>query len=944
MLSSREIRKQFIDFFVERCGHTFVPASSVVPHDDPTLLFTNAGMNQFKDVFLGVGERDYTRAVNSQKCIRAGGKHNDLDDVGKDTYHHTFFEMLGNWSFGDYFKREAIQFAWELLTDVWGLEKDRLHVTVFEGDPALGIEPDTEAEQLWQEVTDIDPSHITRWGKEENFWEMGDTGPCGPCSEIHIDLTPDKTGASRVNRDDPEVVELWNLVFIQFNRDAKGKLTTLPAKHVDTGMGFERLCAVLQNKPSNYDTDVFTPLFEAIQQITGAPAYSGKLHSSMDVAYRVIADHARCLTFAITDGAVPSNEGRGYVLRRILRRGVRYGRQHLNMGEPFLYRLVPVVAEHMGEIFPEITKDTEYVAEIIRQEETSFLRTLDRGIELFDQAADRTESAGQKILPGEDAFKLYDTFGFPLDLTQLMAEERDMEVDVDGFHKLMEEARQRSRAEGGKGDEARQSLADVVRNQKLPNTKFVGYSEVVVDGTHAAEVLVKNEDHFEPADTLEVGQDAAVIVGRTPFYAEAGGQVGDSGTIHSTRGGVFRVDDTVKVGNVYFHLGQLEEGNVSRGSPAFSEEDPLLLEIDQPRRRLIRMHHTVTHLLNWALREVLGEHVQQRGSLVDEEKTRFDFSHTQSLTRDQIKKIQKLVNERIKQDLPVYAAIVDKDDALKINGIRAVFGEKYPDKVRVVSIGMPVEDMLKHPDRDEWRQYSVELCGGTHLHSTGAAKRFVTVNEEGVSKGVRRLVGIGGDPAERAASQTEVLNDRIEALRDERPESLEQDLASITETMSSATLPLVARKRLRKKCDELQEVVKAHQKAKAKEAEGHVVEEARRLAEETEGQLVVAAIDNADSEKLRKAMDVIRSKRPEAAMLLAAPGDKKVTFLAAVPQELIDKGLKAGDWVSDVAKVADGGGGGRPDMAQAGGKNPAKLNDALETARRIGEEKIAHKV
>ncbi|MBI1375146.1 MAG: alanine--tRNA ligase [Phycisphaera sp.] len=938
MRTSQEIRQQFIDFFVKKHGHTHVPSSPVVPHDDPTLLFTNAGMNQFKPYFLGTEDAPYPRAANTQKCIRAGGKHNDLDDVGKDTYHHTFFEMLGNWSFGDYFKEEAIRWAWELLTEVWGLDKSRLHATVFVGDEADGLAADEEAALLWKTVTDIEPSHIHFCGKKDNFWEMGDTGPCGPCSEIHIDLTPDRSGGKLVNADDARVIEIWNLVFIQFNRNTDGTLTPLPNKHVDTGMGFERVTSVLQGKTSNYDTDVFTPLFDAIHAITGAPKYSGELHSKVDVAYRVIADHARCLTFALTDGAVPSNEGRGYVLRRILRRAVKYGRLDFNTGEPFLHHLVPVIADHMGDAFPELRKNPDAVAALIREEEESFVRTIDRGIELFERAATKAREAGSKSIDGDEAFELYTTYGFPLDLTQLMAEERDMEVDVTRYKERMAEHIEGSRGEGEA--DVRQSLVELVQKGDLPATKFVGYDSNIADDSRTAALVSLEGGRYVPAPTIEVGRPAAIVVESTPFYAEAGGQVGDIGRIHSTNGAVFRVDDTQKIGDVYFHLGELESGNVHRNEPAFRESDPLLLEIDVPRREVIMQHHTSTHLLNWALREVLGDHIQQRGSLVDDEKTRFDFSHNKAVTDEEIARIQQLVNEQIDAGRKVYTSVVPQEDALKINSLRAVFGEKYPPKVRVVSIGAPVKDLLKDPDNEDWRGYSIEFCGGTHLKSTSEAQRFVIVSEEASSKGVRRITGIAGEAAAQAVADAEVLDERLEAIRRDKPESLEQDIAALADAINTNLLPVLERAALRAKLTELQKIVKEHQKAKAKEAEGGVADAARQIADAATGDVIVAAIDGADANSLRKAMDVIRSKKPDAAMMLAASVDDKVAFLAAVPEPLIARGLKAGDWVREVAKVTGGGGGGRPDMAQAGGKNPEKLNDALDTARAFAAEKI----
>jgi len=882
MPTSHEIRQQFLDFFVERCGHTIVPSSPVVPHDDPTLLFANAGMNQFKDVFLGVGQRDYRRAVNSQKCIRAGGKHNDLDDVGRDTYHHTFFEMLGNWSFGDYFKAEAIEWAWQLLTEVWGVEPDRLHATYFEGDDAEGLDPDHEARDLWRKF--LPDERIHRGNKKDNFWEMGETGPCGPCSEIHYDGTDDHTGGPLINRDDPRVIEIWNLVFIQFNRNPDGSLDPLPARHVDTGMGFERITAVLQGKTSNYDTDVFAPLFKAIREVTGAAPYNGRLHSAVDVAYRVIADHVRTLTFALADGAAPSNEGRGYVLRRILRRAVRYGRQNLNVADPFMHRLVPVVVEQMGDMFEELRRAPGAIAELIREEEESFGRTLDRGIALFDEAATRAETAGQRSISGEDAFRLYDTFGFPLDLTQLMAEERDMTVDTAGFNTLMEQAKQRSRAEGGHADHALDSLRKLVQDGALRPTQFVGYDEITAEDSTAHVVLRRTDETFEPVDSLAVGQRAAIVVDTTPFYAEAGGQVGDHGTIHSRLGAVFNVEDTIRIGDVYFHLGELESPNIRASDPTFGASDPLLLEIDAPRRRATMQHHTTTHLLNWALREVLGNHVQQRGSLVDHEKTRFDFAHHQPITDDEIAQVQKLVNRQIEAKQKVFVGVVPQDEAMKINGLRAVFGEKYPPNVRVVSIGAPVEKLLKNPTADQWRKHSIEFCGGTHLDTTDAAERFVIVSEEGVAKGVRRITAVAGELAQRAMNHAEVLDGRLDALREDKAESLEQDLAALTEVLNAAIMPALERARLRAKAAELHELVKQRRKALDKEAAGNVVDVARAIADVVEGEVIVAEVPGADAKTLRTAMDVIRSKCPDSAMLLAAVADDKIAFLAAVPE------------------------------------------------------------
>ena len=979
MPTSSDIRQQFIDFFVERCGHTFVPSSPVVPHDDPTLLFANAGMNQFKDVFLGVGNRPYVRAVNTQKCIRAGGKHNDLDDVGKDTYHHTFFEMLGNWSLGDYFKAEAIRWAWELLTEVWGLEKDRMYITVFAGDEADGVPADDEAANLWTQVTDVDPSHISRWDKHDNFWEMADTGPCGPNSEIHYDATPDKSGAGLVNADDPRVIEIWNLVFIQFNRAADGTLHPLPAKHVDTGMGFERIVRFMQGKTSNYDTDVFTPLFAAIRELTGAREYRSELDDPIEMAYRVIADHIRTLAFAITDGAMPGNEGRGYVLRRILRRAVRHGRQTLGVTDPFLHRLVPVVTDTMGAAFPELRQNPDTPDEVIREEEVLFGQTLDRGIDLFQIAMVKAfgdaysqsidggqvieadsdsfviegadghrrrlhidavrDAVGTPVISGNNAFMLYNTYGFPLDLTQIMAEERGMEVDVAGFEKEMAQHRDISRAAAGRAD-ARDSLVALMQQADLPATDFVGYDHMQTDDARPEQVLIEQNREYQVAEELTAGQPAALVVARTPFYAEAGGQVGDVGSIHSPHGAVFQVDDTIKLGDVYFHLGQLESGTYRRGEPAFADDDALIMHVDAPRRRRIMIHHTATHIMNWAMRKVLGDHVQQKGSLVDQDRTRFDLSHAKAVSVEQIGQIERLVNEKIAEDLPVHYAEAPQEEALKINGLRAVFGEKYPPMVRVVSIGVPVADLLADPDNAQWPDHSVEFCGGTHLVHTGEAKQFVIVAEEAVAKGIRRITAVAGDPAASVIATGQDLIGQLDKARQLEADDLEQAVANLTDAMNERQLPLTVRARLREGLGQLQSQIKKRRKQQAKQTMGDVAEAAKKIAGAGSGPVIVSALDDADGQALRTAMDIIRKKQPDAALLLGSVSSGKVAFIAAVPDALIDKGLRAGDWVREVAKVTGGGGGGRPDMAQAGGKDPGKLNDALEVARTFAEQKL----
>ncbi len=666
MPTANDIRQQFIDFFVRKHGHTAVPSSSVVPLDDPTLLFTNAGMNQFKDVFLGTGTRPYRRAVDSQKCIRAGGKHNDLEDVGRDTYHHTFFEMLGNWSFGDYFKKEAIAWAWELLTKVWKLDKSRLHATVFEGDTEQGLARDDEAAEFWRTQTDIDPKNIHYGSKKDNFWMMGDTGPCGPCSEVHIDRTPDRSGGTLVNKGDARVMEIWNLVFIQFNRDDKGVLHPLPAKHVDTGMGFERVTAVLQNKESNYDTDVFTPIMNAIGDVV-KKKYGGRLEDINDVAFRVIADHLRMLTFSITDGALPGNKGRGAVLRSVLRRAFRFGYQQFDQREPFIWKLVPALVEHMGGAYPELTVSPARVQDIIKGEEADFLRTIERGLALFESAAKEASQNGRTI-GGSAVFDLHTTYGFPPDLTRQMAQERDLSVDMPRYEELMREHEEKSR---GKKAEAQVALNV---SGGLPTTDDrPKWSGPTCHGTILGWIA---DNSFHKAGRLpetEVG----VILDRTSFYAEQGGQVGDQGTIH-TPTGVFEVTQTVKVGNATVHVGSVTAGRVEVGQEAHAAVSG--------EREFTRKNHTATHLLHWALHRVLGEHVEQRGSKVKPDEFTFDFSHTGPMTDAEKAQVEQLVNEKVYADLPVTWRELSQAQAKALPGVKAFFGDKYGDVVRVVEV------------------------------------------------------------------------------------------------------------------------------------------------------------------------------------------------------------------------------------------------------------------
>lgn len=958
-LTANQIREQFITFFQERASHDFVPSSPVVPHDDPTLLFTNAGMNQYKPLFLGsVDPRSplagLKRAANSQKCIRAGGKHNDLDDVGKDTYHHTFFEMLGNWSFGDYFKTESVQWAWELLTEVWGLDPERLYATYFQGDPDLGLDPDREAYDLWSQF--LPASRIIPGNTKDNFWEMGDTGPCGPCSEIHYDGRTDDEraavpGYQLVNQDSPDVIEVWNLVFIQFDRQPDG-LRPLPAKHVDTGMGLERITRILQGKTSNYDTDVFTPLFDRIREVCNAAPYTGVLEKPEDVAYRVLADHIRTLTFAITDGAEPSNDGRGYVLRRILRRAVRYGRQTLGVDGTFLHELVPTVISMMGEAFPELSKDPERVVRIIRDEEDAFGRTLKQGLALFDKAAERGAATEPKAISADDAFQLHDTYGFPIDLTMLMAEERGMAVDSEGFTSLMEGARRRSR-EAGKASGAAamqlgtEGIADLQKLgtkptddlDKFHGRRISGHVVAIWNGTDFDEHILAS--HTRPTDRF------GVILDRTNFYAEMGGQVADAGRLNVSRerrgsvqdnhdGGEFIVEDVQNCGGYVLHIGRIRKGEIRVG-------DTVELRLDAKRRTEIAANHTATHLLNHALRQSLGDHIDQKGSLVVPERLRFDFSHTAPLTPDQLNAIQEHVSAAVAKDLEVFASVASLEDAKRVNGLRAVFGETYPDPVRVVSIGAPVEQLLDTPEEARWRELSIEFCGGTHLTRTGEAEAFAIVAEESVSAGVRRLQALTRDAARAAHVLGNELQARIRAAGNFSDDDLPEEARAIQEALDQAEIPLALKAKLRGMLERLNERVKGLRKQAAKAGRESAVEAARAVADEATGSVIVAAIPaGSDRGALMAALDAIRSRHEEAALMLFSADDDegKVSIVANVPSALVSSGLKAGDWVREVSAICGGKGGGRPESAQGGGTEPTKVPEAIETARSFAAARL----
>ena len=896
MLSSSEIRQQFIDFFCKKHGHTNIPSSPVVPHDDPTLLFANAGMNQFKPYFLGTEKPPHVRVANTQKCIRAGGKHNDLDDVGRDTYHHTFFEMLGNWSFGDYFKKDAIAWAWELLTVVWKLDPTRLHVTVFEGDPTNGIPKDEEAAGFWKAVG-VPEAQIHLGNKKDNFWEMGNTGPCGPCTEVHIDRTPDRSGGPLVNGGTDKVIEIWNLVFIQFNRNEDQSLTPLPAQHVDTGMGFERICSVIQHKNSNYDTDVFMPLFAAIQKVTGCDTpYGGVLEDLKDTAYRVIADHIRTLTFALTDGATIGNVGRDYVLKRILRRAERYGVQVLGTLEPFLYQLVPTVVELFGAAFPELKKNPHKVIDQIRDEEAAFLRTLTRGITLFTHIADQMKEDGLTKVSGEEAFKLHDTYGVLIDITQQMAQEQGLTVDMAGYEEAMKRAQEQARG-GGKKFAVTAVKGDLPPTDDSPKYDAAGVTAKVVGWVKDNAVVTSGK--------LTAGDTAALLLDRTCFYGEQGGQVGDTGTLRTLTAD-FDVEDSQRLGDAVLHVGTLHEGELSVG-------DTVEVLQTTTRRIDIMRNHTATHLLNLALREVLGHHVEQKGSLVDEQKTRFDFSHDKPITAEELREIERRVNRQIVTDQPVAAVVMPLPKAKELNGVRAVFGEKYPDPVRVVMIGAETPDKLNQDN-------SVEFCGGTHMERTGLIGYFKILSQEGVAKGIRRITAVTGKPAYDEVQNRSAVVDDLAAKFQCRPDELST------------------------RVDALQEQLKALQ-AQLKRAVGaaltSVVDELISSAPEVGGaKIVVAKLpDGASNDTVRTQIDRVRQKCPSAFVVFGwSEGEGHASIIAAVTPDLVKRGLKAGDVVKQVAPVIGGGGGGKPDMAQAGGKEPAKLPEALQKAERLARD------
>ena len=943
---AKRVRDTFVDFFAEKKGHTRWPSSPVVPLDDPTLLFTNAGMNQYKPIFLGKADpktdlAKLTRATNTQKCIRAGGKHNDLDDVGKDTYHHTFFEMLGNWSFGDYFKREAITWAWELLTEVYKLDPERLYATYFGGDESQGLPPDDEAKAIWLEVL---PAHrVMPFDCKDNFWEMGDVGPCGPCTEIHYDRIGGRQVPELVNMDDPDLIEIWNNVFIQFNREKDGELRPLPAKHVDTGMGFERITSILQDKPSNYDTDVFTPLFDAIQASTGARAYAGKLGDedvgNVDMAYRVVADHIRTITFAIADGARPGSDGRNYVLRRVLRRAVRYGREVLNAKEGFFSKLVGTVVATMGDVFPEIVREQANIEEIIAEEEASFGRTLVKGCERFASVAKSVKAAGGELVSGEDAFLLWDTFGFPVDLTQLMAEEKGLNVDMDGFNATMEAAKERSRAARKAGAvelkmeaEATAALKDmgVLPTDDAHKYGATGKVGGVVKAVYTTKGFVKSTAEAEE------GAPLGLVLDKTACYAEQGGQIFDTGAIKAPGGAEFTVVDVQVAAGFVLHIGSVKG--------AFAVGDAVEVEVDMERRALVTPNHTCTHSLNLALREVLGDHVQQKGSLVTAERLRFDFNHPKPVTPAELEKVEGIVRKAIADKLPVYAKETPLEDARAISGLRAVFGETYPDPVRVVSVGASVEELLAAPGDSKWTQLSIEFCGGTHLSNTSEAEAFALVQEEGTAKGIRRVLAVTRDAAKKAIATGEEFTKRVEAAKKLAPKEMDKESTAIQRELPEAVMPCAARAVVVAGVAELKKkLIAASKKAGGANKEKAIGEVRDAVAAAGGAPFVVVRSEiGLETAAFKEAVDAEGVKKGVAVMIVSSDAAKgRVLAYCGVPKDVEAKGLDALGWLKATCVPIGGkGGGGKNGVAQGQGGNIDGAAEAAAEATKYAQGKL----
>ncbi|XP_044268789.1 alanine--tRNA ligase, cytoplasmic [Tribolium madens] len=961
-MSAKDVRNAYINFFKEK-NHEYVHSSSTIPLDDPTLLFTNAGMNQFKPIFLGTVDPNsdlakLTRAVNSQKCIRAGGKHNDLDDVGKDVYHHTFFEMMGNWSFGDYFKKEICAWAWEFLTKRLHLPADRLYVTYFGGDKAAGLEPDNECKQIWLSLG-VPENHVLPGNMKDNFWEMGETGPCGPCSELHFDRIGGRDVPELVNQDDPDVLEIWNLVFIQYNRESDGSLKFLPKKHIDCGLGLERLVSIMQNKRSNYDTDLFLPLFDAIQKGTGAPPYGGKIGDAdkdgIDMAYRVLADHARTITIALSDGGNPDNTGRGYVLRRILRRAVRYATEKLNAKPGFFSTLVNTVVEILGDTFPEVCKDPQSTIDTINEEEEQFLKTLSRGRNLLNRTI--TKLGDSKTLPGDVAWRLYDTYGFPVDLTQLMAEEKGLNVDMAVYEESKKQAQIASQGKGsGVEDTINLDVHAITELQNLgipptddsPKYNYAASSgvneEYKFESCQSTVIALRYNKQF--VDQVHTGQECGILLNKTNFYAEQGGQIYDTGYI--VKIGDDSVEFSVKNvqvrGGYVIHIGSLE-GTISKG-------DKVALHVDSSRRRLIMNNHTGTHVLNYALRKVLGTDADQRGSLVAPDRLRFDFTNKGAMTVDQVKNTELNSKELISRNDQVFAKESNLAVAKTIRGLRAVFEETYPDPVRIVSIGIPVEKLEADPFSPAGDNTSIEFCGGTHLKYSGHIGDFVIASEEAIAKGIRRIVALTGPEATKALKRTEYLENCLNDIKylvdtdknGEKSKEFVKKIVQLTEEVSHAVIPYWKKEEIRNSLKTLKKNLDDKERATKAAIASQVVDQIKEFVKANPNLPILVKELKAfsNTKALDTALKQVRSLSPSTSALFVTvdPDSNKMFCLASVSKEGIDKGLKANEWVQVIASKLGGKGGGKADSAQASGSNCVGVDEILQLAKQFAESKI----
>jgi len=886
MITGNQIRKAFLDFFAKH-GHTVVRSSSLVPDKDPTLLFTNAGMVQFKNVFLGQERLPYVRAASAQKCLRISGKHNDLEAVGRDTYHHTFFEMLGNWSFGDYYKAEAIEWAWQLLTQEWGLPKDKLYATVYLDDD--------EAERLWYKISGLPPERVSRFGAKENFWEMGETGPCGPCSEIHLDrgrAACDKRNLPghecRINGDCARYIELWNLVFIQYNREENRDLEELPSKHVDTGMGLERITAVLQNVMSNYDIDSMRALTATTEQLTGKK-YG--VDPASDISFRVIDDHARAVSFLIADGVMPSNEGRGYVLRRLLRRAARHGRL-IGLEQPFLYEVAKTVAAVMGDAYPELRAAEQRIREVIRSEEERFGETLEKGLTLLEDAVAKLKREQQRVLPGDVAFRLYDTFGFPLDLTEDILSGESMSVDQAGFERLMDEQRTRGREARGATHYTLAAEAGTYPITGAPTAlesgkiRFLGYDRLEAESS----VLAIYADGAGRNEAVE-GDEIELLTAETPFYGESGGQIGDRGTIVTARGDIIEVFDTQHpTPQLTAHRSRVRKGRLQVG-------DKVHLAVDPKHRQKTRLNHSATHILHSVLRRELGQHVRQAGSLVTPERLRFDFNHTGAIAEEQLASIESTVNQHIREDAGVAIQEMSYDEAIR-HGALAFFGDKYGDRVRVVRIG----------------DFSTELCGGTHVRASGEIGIFKLHSEGGIAAGVRRVEAFTGQGA-------------LDLIH-----NYEQRLKQIGNLVRGSADDAV--EKVQKLLERQKELEREIEKLRGEFQKDQIPELLGKQSSVNGTKFLISQVDGADAKQLRDIVDQLKEKLGTAVIVLASAGQANVNLVASVGKELTRQ-YHAGNIIKELASMVGGGGGGRPDFAQAGGKEPGKIDAALRRAEEL---------